>query len=730
MTTPLTLPDIPRAALTDGQGNLPIVWQNFFRALFERVGRTNQLSNTEIADILAYPGLIPSRLVKTDGNREFRSVTDLTEWITGASGKTLTVSTGDGRVIIHVLESGMDHNLFANLTTGDAHTQYVLLLGRGAGQTIKGGADLGGSLTLSSTAHATKGKIILGNSAYDEANNRLGIGTATPGKGIDVKNSAVITGAADQLLTGTSLPTMSGTVYGTGTLFTTELSIGNVIVIDGQEATVSGFTSNTEMAVAPDIGVYGTSDIRRKQTVTGTASTASSTAVVGSGTLFLTEFVAGDIIRVNEQERVVNVVSDDTHLSVTAAFTITAPGSTIIKKRLLTGTANAVPSATVKGSGTKFTTELTPGDVLLIFGEALPVATIVSDTELTIGGYIPFTSTGPSVLWKNSPVLLARTQSGANRMVLSWQGNVGIGTMYPRYMLSFGTELYDSTSMLALYENGGTNAYGFGVSAGSLDFWTSGAVHASLNDAGKFGIGCTPLQQFQMCPNTSNSTGSPRAISMGGDYSNSPGVNLKLRLYDDNAGTIVGLGVSAGQLDFGVPTGTDYVFYVNGSEIGRWGAGGLAMKAGPSVLSGSAYVPYGSMYAVAGTITCAVANAGEWYYIGTGLSDGGSSNSVTFQNSKELKALVAGKYLVNWSATVQCATAGQNIMGGVMVNSSMQSSGASGADLAANTNGTLGGSCVVSLAVNDLVRIGISNQTAVNDVIVNHANLTIVQIGG
>lgn len=38
----------------------------------------------------------------------------------------------------------------------------------------------GENRTLSSTSHATKGKILLGTSAYDEANNRLGLGTASP----------------------------------------------------------------------------------------------------------------------------------------------------------------------------------------------------------------------------------------------------------------------------------------------------------------------------------------------------------------------------------------------------------------------------------------------------------------------------------------------------------------------------------------------------------------------
>lgn len=57
----------------------------------------------------------------------------------------------------------------------------VLSTGRSGGQTINGDTASGGALTLSSTFHATKGKIFLGaNSVYDQANDRLGIRSTAP----------------------------------------------------------------------------------------------------------------------------------------------------------------------------------------------------------------------------------------------------------------------------------------------------------------------------------------------------------------------------------------------------------------------------------------------------------------------------------------------------------------------------------------------------------------------
>jgi hypothetical protein len=58
---------------------------------------------------------------------------------------------------------------------------FARLAGVSGGQTLIGGTASGENLTLRSTVHATKGAIILGAaSEYDEANNRLGIGTLTP----------------------------------------------------------------------------------------------------------------------------------------------------------------------------------------------------------------------------------------------------------------------------------------------------------------------------------------------------------------------------------------------------------------------------------------------------------------------------------------------------------------------------------------------------------------------
>ena len=60
--------------------------------------------------------------------------------------------------------------------------------------TIHGSTTPSGTLTLSSTTNVTKGNILFGTSAYNEVNNRLGIGTTTPTSELDVVGATKISG--------------------------------------------------------------------------------------------------------------------------------------------------------------------------------------------------------------------------------------------------------------------------------------------------------------------------------------------------------------------------------------------------------------------------------------------------------------------------------------------------------------------------------------------------------
>lgn len=96
-----------------------------------------------------------------------RGLLTATNWSTfNAKENALTFSTGLTRTT---------NTITSNLSTGVA-----------GGQSVVGGTAASNNLTLSSTTNATKGKIVMGTSAYDEANNRLGVGTNAPTNAIHV----------------------------------------------------------------------------------------------------------------------------------------------------------------------------------------------------------------------------------------------------------------------------------------------------------------------------------------------------------------------------------------------------------------------------------------------------------------------------------------------------------------------------------------------------------------
>lgn len=98
--------------------------------------------------------------------------------------------------------------------TGSASTLTAnLSVGVNNGQSVIGGARASENLTLSSTSNATKGKILFGTSAYDEANNRLGIIQQSPTSRlhINANQNSVTQNDANGILLANSTAATSGT---------------------------------------------------------------------------------------------------------------------------------------------------------------------------------------------------------------------------------------------------------------------------------------------------------------------------------------------------------------------------------------------------------------------------------------------------------------------------------------------------------------------------------------
>jgi hypothetical protein len=133
---------------------------------------------------------------------------------------------------------------------------------------------------------------------------------------------------------------------------------------------------------------------------------------------------------------------------------------------------------------------------------------------------------------------------------------------------------------------------------------------------GSLGIGTTtPLQKLQIGSNTVAGSTTPDAISLGATYSTVAGANPKIRLWDDTA-NVYGMGVSSSQFDFMIPTGSRYVWNVNGAEKMRLdssGNVGIGTTPGASYkldVNGQAHVS-GDM-TVDGNIAAKYQDVAEW----------------------------------------------------------------------------------------------------------------------
>lgn len=201
---------------------------------------------------------------------------------------------------ISSISGSIDHNSTTNLTTGDVHTQYAFLAGRVGNQTLIGGTAASGTLTLQSTANATRGKILFGTSAYDEVNNRLGIAAITPSFDLSFGNAAARTisieataaGTAGRALTvGGGNTTAGGTNISGGTVFVdsglgTGSGASNIIFRTGDPATVAtdlqGPTPTERMRInnTGDVGIGVTSPTGQARLHIDKTITPSLTGVV------------------------------------------------------------------------------------------------------------------------------------------------------------------------------------------------------------------------------------------------------------------------------------------------------------------------------------------------------------------------------------------------------------------------------------------------------------------
>jgi len=151
------------------------------------------------------------------------------------------------------------------------------------------------------------------------------------------------------------------------------------------------------------------------------------------------------------------------------------------------------------------------------------------------------------------------------------------------------------------------------------------------------------------------------------------------------------------------------------------------------IWDGSAWVThhphYGSMYGDEISQAVAVAATDTFYNVAGSLSDGGSTDAFTFGSSYQLTCNIAGTYVVNWSMSCNVGAANQGIIGAVGIDGTYQANTTNhNFQTTASSDSSIGGSGILTIAVDEVVTLMVANHTATNNITVEHANVTLVQV--
>ena len=182
--------------------------------------------------------------------------------VTKYSGFYRSATGNNAFHIFHSLEIHPEFNIDTSITGG--YTKGELVLDTLDAENITYSTDLafntsqmlitsGGNVGINTDTPASlfhvNGNAQLGSELYNIP-GKLGVHLATPVADTDINSSTRITGSGSVVLTGTADPTGITTLVGSGTLFLTELVVGDRITINGETRTVSAIATNTSLTVS------------------------------------------------------------------------------------------------------------------------------------------------------------------------------------------------------------------------------------------------------------------------------------------------------------------------------------------------------------------------------------------------------------------------------------------------------------------------------------------------
>ena len=294
-----------------------------------------------------------------------------------------------------------------------SYTGYVIRVRRSSDSAI---ADVcfDGSGTVSNTS---KVKLVEGG------NIGTAVGTSKTGT-ITTGSSKTGTITIQLNKTGTIIYGNTSTaVTGTGTYFTTELSVGDRLYNSSNAyiGVVASIASNTSLTLAANAYPTVASPVAyRNQYAT----------VTGTGTLFTTELSVGD--------RLFN--TSNSYLGTVAAVNSTTSLSLNIRDAVTSTNVSYRGNTTmVTGSGTLFTTELTVGDMMIANGKTLGIiSSITSNTSLILATNSGFDVTTSSYKTTAGTISFSTFYGSSSIFVQTWYDQSGNGRDLFQY--TFGNQ--------------------------------------------------------------------------------------------------------------------------------------------------------------------------------------------------------------------------------------------------------------------------------------------------
>ena len=217
-------------------------------------------------------------------------------------------------------------------------------------------------------------------------------------------------GAIRQILQGIPFRRDESYINGLGTTFLTELRVGDDLIIDGTEVTVTQILTNTRFRIGFDFTHnLGTSTtFYKKKKIHGYV--LEGTRDGGTTAPAAANFPGTKWSQATTMLATVNTVYPIGTNTITVASAPTVGQYNFIKIHgaggpavAMTGAINTVSaSTTITGTNTQFTTQLHVGSEIYVAGQYLVVTAIASDTSMTVQQTV--TVTGPAPYFRTVPL--------------------------------------------------------------------------------------------------------------------------------------------------------------------------------------------------------------------------------------------------------------------------------------------------------------------------------------